>query len=302
MPGLDAAQRVGQRRAGLERLQRRELAGVLAQPARGGLQQRAAGVGAVAPRPRALGGAGGDDRVDGPRAHHRRGSWPICIAGGGIETASSGTRLVDAESRAPCRTRTRPAGARTLVESRFTTSQFRRFSCVARCDEDSGARRPRVMTNERTQAYGRVVQTLTRAGARQSSCPPSRLAFATPQTCLIFAADLDEARRRIARHERPRRAPAVASGRWLEERVDTAGRGPAGLRSHRNVPAPQSLETSRERAARRRRRTRSLRAATPSDPPRSMPTAASRGRCCARSLAIAGRAAGSSRTGAASAC
>ena len=53
---LDAAQRVRQRRPGLERLQLRQLAGVLAQPARRGLQQRAARVGR-GPRPGALRGA-----------------------------------------------------------------------------------------------------------------------------------------------------------------------------------------------------------------------------------------------------
>ena len=61
---LDAAERVRQRRPGLERLQRRQLAGVLAQPPGRRLQQRAARL-RREPRPRPLRGARGEHRVVG---------------------------------------------------------------------------------------------------------------------------------------------------------------------------------------------------------------------------------------------
>ncbi len=75
------------------------------------------------------------------------------------------------------------------------------------------------MTNERTQAYGRVVQTLSELGPTKL-LPAEQARIRDAADSLIFAADLDEARDalrdmgELAEH-------LLASGRWLEERVDT---------------------------------------------------------------------------------
>jgi hypothetical protein len=74
------------------------------------------------------------------------------------------------------------------------------------------------MTSERTQAYGRVIQTLDELGpTKLHRAEQTRIRDAADT--LIFAADLDEAREslldmgRLAEH-------LVTSGRWREERVD----------------------------------------------------------------------------------
>ena len=75
------------------------------------------------------------------------------------------------------------------------------------------------MTNERTQAYGRVVQTLNELGPTKL-LPAEQARIRDAADSLIFAADLDEAREalrdmgELAEH-------LLSSGRWLEERVDT---------------------------------------------------------------------------------
>jgi hypothetical protein len=75
------------------------------------------------------------------------------------------------------------------------------------------------MTNDRTQAYGRVVQTLSELGPTKL-LPAEQARIREAADSLIFAADLDEARDalrdmgELAEH-------LLASGRWLEQRVDT---------------------------------------------------------------------------------
>ena len=74
------------------------------------------------------------------------------------------------------------------------------------------------MTNERTLAYGRVVQTLTELGPTKL-LPAEQARIRDAADNLIFASDLDEARETLldmgalAEH-------LLKSGRWLEERVD----------------------------------------------------------------------------------
>ena len=74
------------------------------------------------------------------------------------------------------------------------------------------------MTNERTQAYGRVVQTLEELGPTKL-LPAEQARIRDAADNLIFAADPDEARdalldmSSLAEH-------LLKSGRWLEERVD----------------------------------------------------------------------------------
>jgi hypothetical protein len=74
------------------------------------------------------------------------------------------------------------------------------------------------MTNDRTQAYGRVVQTLSELGPTKL-LPAEQARIREAADSLIFAADLDEARDalrdmgELAEH-------LLASGRWLEQRVD----------------------------------------------------------------------------------
>ena len=74
------------------------------------------------------------------------------------------------------------------------------------------------MTSERTQAYGRVVQTLTELGPTKL-LPAEQARIREAADVLIFAGDLDEARdslldmSALAEH-------LLKSGRWLEDRVD----------------------------------------------------------------------------------
>jgi hypothetical protein len=75
------------------------------------------------------------------------------------------------------------------------------------------------MTNDRTQAYGRVVQTLSELGPTKL-LPAEQARIRDAADSLIFAADLDEARDalrdmgELAEH-------LLSTGRWLEQRVDT---------------------------------------------------------------------------------
>jgi hypothetical protein len=74
------------------------------------------------------------------------------------------------------------------------------------------------MTNERTQAYGRVVQTLAELGPTKL-LPAEQARIRDAADTLIFAADLDEAEDALldmgALTEH-----LVSSDRWLEERAD----------------------------------------------------------------------------------
>ena len=94
------------------------------------------------------------------------------------------------------------------------------------------------MTNERTQAYGRVVQTLDELGPTKL-LPAEQARIRDAADILIFASDLDEARDalrdmgELAEH-------LLASGRWLEERVDTTGRRTCSPAA-REVPAACKL-------------------------------------------------------------
>jgi len=74
------------------------------------------------------------------------------------------------------------------------------------------------MTNERTQAYGRVVQTLAELGPTKL-LPSEQARIRDAADTLIFAADLEEARESL--HDIGALAEhLLTSGRWLEERVD----------------------------------------------------------------------------------
>jgi hypothetical protein len=74
------------------------------------------------------------------------------------------------------------------------------------------------MTNERTEAYGRVVQTLAELGPTKLQ-PGEQARIRDAADTLIFATDLDEAQAALtdmgslAEH-------LLSSGRWLEERID----------------------------------------------------------------------------------
>jgi hypothetical protein len=74
------------------------------------------------------------------------------------------------------------------------------------------------MTSERTQAYGRVVQTLDELGATKL-LPAEQARIREAADTLIFATEVDETRDALrdigalAEH-------LLASGRWLEERLD----------------------------------------------------------------------------------
>jgi hypothetical protein len=74
------------------------------------------------------------------------------------------------------------------------------------------------MTSERTQAYGRVVQTLDELGPTKL-LPGEQARIRDAADTLIFAADLDEAREAL-RDMGALAEHLLASGRWLEERVD----------------------------------------------------------------------------------
>jgi hypothetical protein len=75
------------------------------------------------------------------------------------------------------------------------------------------------MTNERTQAYGRVVQTLSELGPTKL-LPAEQARIRDAADVLIFATDLDEAREAL-RDMGDLTDHLLASGRWLEQRIDT---------------------------------------------------------------------------------
>ena len=75
------------------------------------------------------------------------------------------------------------------------------------------------MTNERTQAYGRVVQTLDEIGATKL-LPAEQARIRDAADTLIFASDLEEARGAL-RDMGDLTDHLLSSGRWLEERIDT---------------------------------------------------------------------------------
>jgi hypothetical protein len=107
-----------------------------------------------------------------------------------------------------------PPRRRTIVQSLPVSGLKVRCSC----DEHPGKESHHTMTSERTQAYGRVVQTLAELGPTKL-LPAEQSRVRDAADTLIFAADLAEAREslldmsRLAEH-------LVNSGRWLEERVD----------------------------------------------------------------------------------
>jgi hypothetical protein len=74
------------------------------------------------------------------------------------------------------------------------------------------------MTNERTQAYGRVVQTLDEIGATKL-LPAEQARIRDAADTLIFASDLEEAREAL-QDMGDLTDHLLASGRWLEERID----------------------------------------------------------------------------------
>jgi hypothetical protein len=75
------------------------------------------------------------------------------------------------------------------------------------------------MTNERTQAYGRVVQILADLGPTKL-LPAEQARIRDAADTLIFAADLEEAQHAL-RDMGALAEHLLSSGRWLEERVDT---------------------------------------------------------------------------------
>ena len=75
------------------------------------------------------------------------------------------------------------------------------------------------MTSERTQAYGRVVQTLAELGPTKL-LPAEQARIRDAADTLIFAADLEEARGAL-RDMGDLTDHLLSSGRWLEERIDT---------------------------------------------------------------------------------
>jgi hypothetical protein len=75
------------------------------------------------------------------------------------------------------------------------------------------------MTNERTQAYGRVVQTLAELGPTKL-LPGEQARIRDAADTLIFASDLEEAREAL-RDMGDLTDHLLSSGRWLEERIDT---------------------------------------------------------------------------------
>jgi hypothetical protein len=74
------------------------------------------------------------------------------------------------------------------------------------------------MTNERTEAYGRVVKTLDELGPSKLF-PAEQARIREAADILIFAADVDETRDSL-RDIGKLAEVLVASGRWLEETVD----------------------------------------------------------------------------------
>ena len=74
------------------------------------------------------------------------------------------------------------------------------------------------MTNERTQAYGRVVQTLDELGPTKL-LPAEQARIRDAADTLIFASDLEEARTAL-QDMGDLTDHLLSSGRWLEERID----------------------------------------------------------------------------------
>jgi hypothetical protein len=74
------------------------------------------------------------------------------------------------------------------------------------------------MTNERTQAYGRVVKTLDELGPSKLF-PAEQARIREAADTLIFAGDVEETRDSL-RDIGKLAEVLVASGRWLEETVD----------------------------------------------------------------------------------
>ena len=75
------------------------------------------------------------------------------------------------------------------------------------------------MTNERTQAYGRVVQTLAELGPTKL-LPGEQARIRDAADTLIFSPTLEDARDAL-RDMGSLAEHLLNSGRWLEERVDT---------------------------------------------------------------------------------
>jgi hypothetical protein len=74
-----------------------------------------------------------------------------------------------------------------------------------------------VVTNERTQAYGRVLRTLDDVGPTKLHADEQSRVRDAADT-LIFAADVDEARPALADVE-ALAEHLVSTGRWTEERA-----------------------------------------------------------------------------------
>ena len=74
------------------------------------------------------------------------------------------------------------------------------------------------MTNERTEAYGRVVQTLAELGPSKLQ-PGEQARIRDAADTLIFASDLEEAEDAL-RDMGLLTEHLLSSGRWLEERID----------------------------------------------------------------------------------
>jgi hypothetical protein len=74
------------------------------------------------------------------------------------------------------------------------------------------------MTNNRTQAYGRVVKTLDELGPSKL-LPAEQARIREAADILIFAADVEETRDSL-RDIGKLAEVLVTSGRWLEESVD----------------------------------------------------------------------------------
>jgi len=75
------------------------------------------------------------------------------------------------------------------------------------------------MTNERTQAYGRVIQTLSELGPTKL-LPAEQARIRDAADTLIFASTPEEAREAL-RDMGALAEHLLGTGRWLEERVDT---------------------------------------------------------------------------------
>jgi hypothetical protein len=74
------------------------------------------------------------------------------------------------------------------------------------------------MTNERTQAYGRVLQTLAELGPAKL-LPREQASIRDAADTLLFAGNLEEATDAL-RDMGALAEHLLTSGRWLEERID----------------------------------------------------------------------------------